>query len=191
PRVSIVRAASRPGMRLERALARAEESEILTLEGEEIRFTHPLLASTVYANASPARRRDAHRRLAAAAEVPEERARHLALATVGSDAGVAAALDDAARSALVRGAPDEAASLADLARRLTPSGESDALRERVMSAAEFRFQPRELAEQAPALAARGRARALTLLRWCDMEWNDVRRCRELLTMALEEAEDDL
>jgi DNA-binding CsgD family transcriptional regulator len=196
PRVSIVRAASRRGVRLERALARAEESEILTLEGEDICFTHPLLASTVYANASPARRRDAHRRLAAAAEVPEERARHLALATVGSDAGVAAALDDAARSALVRGAPDEAASLADLARRLTPSGESDALRERVMSAAEYRFQSgdirraRELAEEAISLAARGRARALTLLRWCDMEWNDVRRCRELLTMALEEAEDD-
>jgi DNA-binding CsgD family transcriptional regulator len=196
PRVSIVRAASRRGVRLERALARAEESEILTLEGEDIRFTHPLLASTVYANASPARRRDAHRRLAAAAEDPEERARHLALATLGSDAGVAAALDDAARSALVRGAPDEAASLADLARRLTPSGESDALRERVMSAAEYRFQSgdirraRELAEEAISLAARGRARALTLFRWCDMEWDDVRRCRELLTMALEEAEDD-
>ena len=57
---------------------------------------------------------------------PEERARHLALGAEGPDAGVAGALEDAARFARWRGAPDAAAELAELARRLTPPDDDEA-----------------------------------------------------------------
>ena len=102
------------------ALAAAERAGVIEIQAGEVRFTHPLLASTVYAGASPPERRVAHRALADRATDPEERARHLALASEAPDASIAEALDDAARLARARGAPDSAAELAALARELTP-----------------------------------------------------------------------
>ena len=59
--------------------------------------------------------RDAHSLLAGVVVDDEERARHLALAADGPDAGVAAALDEAAPRALGRGAPAAAAELCEIA----------------------------------------------------------------------------
>ena len=77
----------------EAALDPAFRAGVLAEDGELFRFAHPLLAAAAYAALPPRRRREAHARLAAIVDDPEERARHLAAATVAPDAAVAAALD--------------------------------------------------------------------------------------------------
>ncbi|KUI02252.1 LuxR family transcriptional regulator [Mycobacterium sp. IS-3022] len=93
----------------------AESKGIVAIDGNRIRFAHPLLATGVYTQASPGRRRSMHRRLAEIVEEPELRARHLALAATRGDEITLRALDAAADSARVRGAPAAAAELMDLA----------------------------------------------------------------------------
>ena len=56
-----------------------------------------------------------HRALADIESIPELKARHLALATLGSDPATLQALDDAADAAGTRGAPAAAAEFVDLA----------------------------------------------------------------------------
>ena len=88
----------------------------------EVRFTHPLLASEVYAQASPEERRAVHRRIAAAVDEPVAHARHLALALESPDEATAEILERAAGLARARGAPSVAAELAEAAARATPPG---------------------------------------------------------------------
>jgi DNA-binding CsgD family transcriptional regulator len=118
------------------ALSRAEDAGVIVLEGDRIRFSHPLLASTIYSLSTPSRRRAVHRRLAEILEDAEERALHLARATVQPDEAVAATIEAAARRAYRRGAPDVAAELAEDAVRLTPSDRQEDLRRRRLEAAE-------------------------------------------------------
>lgn len=59
------------------ALDAALEERVLELEGDRLRFTHPLLAAATYGEASAAERREAHRLLAEVVDDPEERAVHL------------------------------------------------------------------------------------------------------------------
>lgn len=155
----------------EEALGPAEERGIVRVAADgRVEFTHPLLASAVYESASTARRRTVHRRLAELVTGVEERARHLALASTGPDVGVARELDTAARLASARGAPAEAAELAELALRLAPE-DTAARPELLLAAAVYQFHAGDLAraqaqlEQATALASNGplRARALRLL----------------------------
>jgi DNA-binding CsgD family transcriptional regulator len=101
-------------------LHEAEVAGIVEIEADRVRFTHPLLGSIIYSEASAAQRRALHARLARVADDPEERVTHLALAAAGPDSEVAAALDDAADAALRRGAPEAAADLCERAVRLTP-----------------------------------------------------------------------
>ena len=63
----------------------AETDGIVGIDGNRVRFSHPLLARGVYTDASPARRRAMHRALAAVEALPELKARHLALATASTD----------------------------------------------------------------------------------------------------------
>jgi hypothetical protein len=65
-------------------LDEALRAAVIELEEEQVRFTHPLLASVCYAEASPQRRRT-HARIARAVGDPEAHARHLALAAEGED----------------------------------------------------------------------------------------------------------
>jgi DNA-binding CsgD family transcriptional regulator len=102
-------------------LHEAEVAGIVEIEGGRVRFTHPLLGSIIYSEASAAQRRALHARLASVSDEVEERVVHLALTTAGPDPDVAAALDAAAGNALRRGAPEAAADLYDRALRLTPS----------------------------------------------------------------------
>lgn len=95
----------------------AEQAGIVSVRDGVLRFDHPLLASTLYASASTAKRRDVHRALAGVVREPEERARHLALAADGPDETVAPLLEDAAEQARQRGAPAAAAELLELALR--------------------------------------------------------------------------
>jgi len=118
------------------ALGRAEDAGVIVLEGDRIRFSHPLLASTIYSLSPPGRRREVHRRLAEVLDDTEERALHLAKATVQRDDTVAATIEAAATRAHRRGAPDVAAELAEDSVRLTPSDRQEDLRRRRLAAAE-------------------------------------------------------
>jgi DNA-binding CsgD family transcriptional regulator len=124
------RAAVRPA-----ALEPAFTARVVERDGRTIRFTHPLLASVLYATLGARERRAVHGRLAEAVDDPVERARHLALATSRPDAGVSTALDEAARQAASRGASAAAAELAEQALRLTPTAATDDRDRRALAAA--------------------------------------------------------
>ena len=129
PTVGVLRRAVRASSKqMIPLLAGAEEARVLVVEGESVRFSHPLFASAIYAAASNDERRETHRRLAALGANTEERARHLALSTEEPDDAIASTVADAAREVRRRGAPGSAVELAELAIRLTPSdafGEQD------------------------------------------------------------------
>src|SRR5207302_8374754 len=85
------------------SLSPALEAGVLEVEGDRVRFTHPLLASTVCGSADPLERREVHRVLAELVPSVEERARHLSLGARGPSAEVGAELRAGARAALLRG----------------------------------------------------------------------------------------
>lgn len=96
-------------------LESAEEDGVVSIEGNRVRFEHPLLIHGVYSQASAAQRRSMHRVLAGVETHPELKARHLALATTSKDPDTLKALDAAADAAAARGAPAAAAELFELA----------------------------------------------------------------------------
>ena len=171
PTTGLVEAAL-PGRDATGGLAAAEAAGIVHVDPETQRivFAHPLHASIVYSRVSPAERRELHGRLAAVLDDPEERGRHLALATERPDATVASALDEAARRARARGAADSAAELWAQARRLTPLEYGEQSRRRGIEAAERYFEAgdaersRELLRTIVSEAPPGRQRALALAR---------------------------
>jgi len=105
------------------ALAPAEDAGLVSVGvGGVITFTHPLFASAVYESASAPARTEVHRALAAVVDDPEQRTRHLALASTAPDEATARELEAAARAARARGAPEAAAELVEFALQLTPVG---------------------------------------------------------------------
>ena len=107
--VALVEAAmERPA---EEVLGMAVRGALVTIDGDTVRFTHPLLAAAAYAGAGTADQRRWHARIAEVATDQEIRARHLAFAHPGRDALVADELAAAARAARVRGATSAAAEL--------------------------------------------------------------------------------
>jgi DNA-binding CsgD family transcriptional regulator len=125
------------GPSIGRPLALAREAGLVELEGEEVRFSHPLYGSAVYADASRSRRRRVHRRLAELVTEPDERARHMALGAEGPEPEAASALEAAAQRAVARGDPAAAAELAELALRLTSAEDSDGALARRLLAAQY------------------------------------------------------
>lgn len=152
-------------------LTAARGASVVAAADDPIRFTHPLLASEVYASVGEDDRRDLHRRLAAVVAEPGEVARHLALGATGPDPDVATALDAAATHAHARGAPDAAAELSELAAGLTPPRDPGRAR-RMAAAGRYRLmagdvgRARELLERSLAepYAERGHGRAELLFR---------------------------
>ena len=204
PTVGALTAAHGDRARVREGLEQAATAGVVELGEEQIRFAHPLLASVCYEEAPPWRRRDAHSLLAGAVAGDEERARHLALAAGGPDAGVADALDEAAPRALARGAPAAAAELCEIAGQLTPPGDPAARRRRRLAAAEAHRLAGDrhraaaildelLAEAPPgperadvlfALARVRRADLPTIVMWCEHALaetgEDHRRAAEIL-----------
>jgi hypothetical protein len=126
--LAAIAALSHPTLELATALAGGDEAvrpafaaHVLELDGERIRFSHPLLAAAAYEAVDPLARRALHRRLAAVVSDEDERIRLLALAADSPDAEVAGALERAAARAQGRAASAVAAQLCERARRLTPS----------------------------------------------------------------------
>jgi DNA-binding CsgD family transcriptional regulator len=202
----VAAALSRPTVaQVERAMGGREGVEaavaaaVLELDGERVRVAHPLVASVVHAQRSPAQRRQLHARLAAVLDDPEERGRHLALAAEHPDAEVAAALDEAARRARARGAPDAAAMLWEQARRLSPAAAVAEARRRGVEAAERHFEAgdgeraRALLEEIVAASPPGpdRARALARLGWVRAHLEGYGAGADVFAAALAEHADDV
>lgn len=196
PTEELVVAAAERRDRAAAGMRSAEEAGVLQRTGDRLEFTHPLLSSTVYAEATPHARRSVHRRLAELVDVPEERARHLALAATGPHVGVARALEEAGRHARARGAPDAAAELLELARKLTPPEDDAGLPRRSVAAAEYHFDAGDatrataLLEESITMARPGRDRARLLFRLASISWLDIRRVQGLSEQALREVGDD-
>ena len=123
----------------------ARAADVLAVDGEAVRFVHPLLAAEAYAALGEADRRALHGRLAVAVSAPEELAHHLALGVTDPDAAVAHALEDAASRAHRRGAPDAAADLAERASALTPDADAPTRLRRIGVAAHYRLIAGDLA----------------------------------------------
>jgi tetratricopeptide (TPR) repeat protein len=198
PTTDLVLAASPSAAEARAGLAAAEVAAVIERADGRIRFSHPLFGSTVYVNAPASARRATHRRLATLVDDPEERARHLALAADRPDAEVARALDEAARFARGRGAPDAAADLAELARRATPPDDRDDARRRSLEAAEYHFDAGDASRALEVLQAAidreppGPTRAEMLFRLSAMSWmNLVDGVRAPAERALAEAGEDL
>lgn len=180
--------AVRPGAPIGRYLAAgagaaeldaAVEAGVLDADGDRLRFTHPLLAAAVAEGTPPVQRRELHAVAAGLAVLPEERARHRALATAGTSAQVAAELAGAAQTAAARGAPATAADLFGLAAAMTPDEHATDARQRKLAAARLlalagethaaRTALEELAASAPPGPERSDALSqLGLLREDDM-----------------------
>lgn len=177
----------------------AASQEIVEVERGRIRFTHPLLASAVYVAALPSERRDAHARLAEAADGTLERAHHLARATMEPDASIAEVLHRAAQEAAARGVPETAADLADHSCRLTEDDRGDQLLVRTALSAEYHLaagdtaRGRALLEEVVDSREAGADRARLLLRLGHVRYltDDVPAAHALFEQALAEAGDDL
>lgn len=198
PTVDHVESALTAGEGASKLLSRAVEAGVIEVDRGRVRFTHPLLGSVLYGEAPLERIHAAHRRLADVLTDPEERARHLALATELPDAEVAAHLDEAARRAHSRGAPDAAAALSEHALRLTPAHASGELVRRAIEAADSYADAGAtarahelLADLLPTLEG-GRRRAQVLHRLARLQAYEegFREVGGNLRQALEEAEDE-
>ncbi len=99
----VLRALAASGLGIE-CIDPAVRADLLVVNGSTIRFRHPLVRSVIHQTAQPEEVRLTHLALADAVEDDDRRAWHLALAAVGPDDDVAAALDETARRALSRGA---------------------------------------------------------------------------------------
>jgi DNA-binding CsgD family transcriptional regulator len=180
-----------------RALEEAAAADAIAFAGEEVRFSHPLLASVHYAAVTPRQRRDAHRRLAALVTDLEEHARHLALAGEPPDATVANALEEAAQRAFERGALDGAASLGEETVRFTPPERLDALQSRRLTAAGYlaragsKTRARKLLDEARAAASSSVQKIRIALAFSWYGLADRRESVAELTKALADASGDL
>ncbi len=166
PTLDVVEAAL--GSSASALLQPAIDAGMLVLDASEIRFSHPLTGAAVYGDAWPSRRRACHAALAELVHDPDERVRHLALASEGHDSELAVALEDAAQRARLRGAPEAAATFVEQSWRATPPEQADDAWRRGVRAAEYHLQSgdmqhfRELTEGLRATARTGDERSLAL-----------------------------
>jgi DNA-binding CsgD family transcriptional regulator len=116
----IDRAAAELGTSLA-ALEPAETFQLITTDGG-IEFRHPLIRSAVYSSASSALRRNAHLALATALRRSDRErwAMHRALAALGPDEEVAAALEESAILARARGGYSAETALLSRSAELSP-----------------------------------------------------------------------
>jgi DNA-binding CsgD family transcriptional regulator len=195
PTVTITEEAS--GVEGGDGLAPALEARVVELDGERIRFTHPLLAAAVYEAASPRRRLEIHRRLAELLEDPEARAWQLAASVSRPDQHVAIVLEEAANHARARGALRPAALLLDRARDLTPGDQADDAVRRAIDAAFLHFEAGDSRRAearlreviAPLAAGPLRAKALVVLARIRL-YEAPQEARELFVQVIDEAGDD-
>jgi DNA-binding CsgD family transcriptional regulator len=179
------------------ALQPAIDAGVLAVRDGALTFAHPLLASTLVEMVDPARLRELHRELADTADSPDERARHLALATESPDEAVAKELAHAAQAVAARGAPRTAADLAEQASRLTPAAMAEAGARRAVDASLYAWAAGDAARAESLLDgatadAQGpvRAQALVHLARLQVHAGDRRAAAATYTHAAEQGGDD-
>jgi DNA-binding CsgD family transcriptional regulator len=180
------------------AIEEAVAAGVIELEGDRLRFSHPLLGSATYSALAPLEQRGLHRHLAAVVTDIEQRARHLALSAEAPEPDVADVLDEAAKHASSRGAPDAAAELAEQSLRLTSPERPEDLHRRRLALADHHFtagnipRARTLLEEALADSPPGRERAEVLGQLATVrgESDSARVGVDLCRAALKEAEGD-
>ena len=147
--------------RLVQLLEEPETDGVVAIEGNRVRFTHPILAYGVYSLALPSQRRRMHGVLAEIESTPEQRARHMALAVVSADPATLVDLDSAAIATNLKGDPAAAAELVELAIGIggdTPSRRIEAARHHLRAGDLDRC--RALAEAAAVVLPAGEQRAV-------------------------------
>jgi DNA-binding CsgD family transcriptional regulator len=186
PTLGLVAAAA--GRDVGAAFQPACETGVLTIDGEHVRFAHPLFSLAVASELEPHERRELHARLAGVVDDAEQRARHLALASEAPNEEIAAALEAAAEAAAARGGWAAAAELFDVAAARTPREAPQRSRRRLRAAtfwSEVGDDGRALSLVEPLLAelppGRERARALMQLSYLGRDLAEgVRRGEEAL-----------
>jgi DNA-binding CsgD family transcriptional regulator len=185
--------------RASRAIEEAQRADVLEDRAGTLSFTHPLLASTVYAAVPAEQRRRLHRRLAEVAVDAEDQARHLALSTDGPDPRVVEALTAAAHEAARRGATDGAARLLEQALAVAPDQDVAARVTVLLAAAAAHshaggyLRARELLAEAARMEPSGPARARVLYQLAEATYTtDGPRAAEAIHHeALEQASGDV
>jgi DNA-binding CsgD family transcriptional regulator len=180
------------------AITEAVDAGVLVVERGRARFTHSLMASACYSSLTPRSRRELHGHLARLVADGEQRARHLALATVRPRADVALELERAAVATRRRGSPAVASGLAERAAELTPRGngpdrerrELQALRYLIETGARGRADALASALLAELGPGRARVEAMCLLADTRRRSEDIFGGIELLRRALADAGDD-
>jgi DNA-binding CsgD family transcriptional regulator len=127
------------------ALGPAEQAGLVEVNGSQLQFRHPLVRSANYEGAIFATRQAAHRALVAVLEGDQhadQRARHVAAATLGPDETVARTLEDLADRARALGGPAPAAATLERAAALTP--ETTPRARRLVAAAEYTWEAGDL-----------------------------------------------
>jgi len=175
------------------SMQRGVDLDLLVPINDGFRLAHPLIGSSVYSRTTPVRRRDVHGRLAAALDNPDERAPHLALATIAPNETVAKQLELASDRAARRGARQAAADLAAHAVRLSSSRTPEAWRRMVVladlvgvagNAEEARRLFQHVIQEMPA----GPDRAAALVRLAAWSWTDMDVAARSLERALAETD---
>ena len=182
------------GKDAEKALDEAIDADIIEEADGRLRFTHPLLASSVYGTASDSELLEVHSSLAEATDDVERRAVHVALSDAGSETGTEGLLERAAAQAMARGAPEVAVELLQLACDVS-SAPSATLR-CALADASFRAGDTTGAETTLETLIEAlppgvdRAHALALSAAVAYETSGAERCIALSEQALREAGDD-
>lgn len=127
-----MRVITRTGGTTTAAFEECEDAGLLAIEDGQVTFSHPLVRSAVYQQATAAERRAAHQALADGfaddGKYAERRAWHSAAASVEADEEVAAQLECVAVSASQRRGHVAAAAMFERAAALTPENEPRARR---------------------------------------------------------------
>jgi DNA-binding CsgD family transcriptional regulator len=187
----------RCGVSVDVELTEAARAGVISVDGDLVTFSHPLLREMVYADADPADRRRAHELLAEAVTEPVERARHLAQARPEPDESLAGTLAEAASVARLRGAPATAADLAVLAAERTPAWTPGIAAARRLTAAQYAYDagsPSDATRHARAAlrdANDRHTRVGARLLLVDLAGQDRSGIAPLLDAAFCEAADDL
>jgi DNA-binding CsgD family transcriptional regulator len=195
PTIAITEDAS--GVERAVGLTPALEARVVVTHGDDIRFTHPLLAAGVLETVEPRRRAEIHARLAELLEDPEARAWQLAASVEGADETIAAVIEAAADHARGRGAPRPAALLLDCAEQLTPGVNREDRVRRAVEAAYLHFEAGDARRAeakldqiiAPLEPGPLRARALVVLARVRL-YERPHEAKALFLQVIDEAGDD-
>lgn len=175
------------------AVEDAIASGLLLVERSRVRPSHPMLAAAARQQASAQERRSLHLDLASAVDDVTLRARHLALATVGTDTDRARVVSEAAELAARRGATQDSVELGAQALRLTPAEDPERA-DRLLALGRFHLRADDMTGVTELLTAHllelphGRSRAMAHLLLGDAA--DLPTDKAQAELALEEGRDD-